>query len=153
MPAHLAMRSLLFVSFFMSGLAISQTARVGFDESVAIYGPEIFPALAKLQLCGDFRVLVAYINGTELLFVDEVAPAERGSTLRVVRSFGFSEFNHYEASRSISEVSCQRRDATTLEISGSGNDGHSDRDFEFTISLDAETGEYENSESLGLRSP
>src|SRR5262245_14631740 len=64
----------LLASVCCSSLAVAQTARVAFEDSVAVYGPEIFPALTQLRLCGNFRVLVAYVNGTDLLFVDEVAP-------------------------------------------------------------------------------
>jgi len=145
------MRPLLVASLAVSVPAVSQTARVGFNESVAVYGPEIFPGLTHLHQCGEFRALVAYVNGTDMLFVDEVAPADGDSTLRVVKSFSFVEFNHYEASRSISEVSCLRRDALTLEVTGSGDDGHSNSKFEFMIMLNVSTGEYEYSDSLGLR--
>jgi hypothetical protein len=93
-------------------------------------------------------VLVAYVNGTDLLFVDEVVPIEGGSTTRVAKSFGFVEFNHYEASSSIKELTCRTRDAESLEISGNGHDGHEDRDFEFKVLLDTRTGEYEYSDSL-----
>jgi hypothetical protein len=101
----------LVASVCCSGVVVAQTARVAFEESRAVYGPEIFPALTHVHLCGDFRVLVAYVNGTDLLFIDEVEPADAGSTYRVVRSFGLIEFNHYEASRSITDVACQKRDA------------------------------------------
>ena len=131
-----------------SGLVVAQTARVAFEESVAVYGPEIFPALTQLHLCGNLRVLVAYVNGTDLLFVDEVAPIEGGSTNRVAKSFGFIEFNHYEASRSITDLACQKRDAESLEISGSGHDGHEDKDFEFKVLLNTRTGEYEYADTL-----
>jgi hypothetical protein len=138
----------LWAAVCCSGLVAAQTASVAFEESVAVYGPEIFPALTQLHLCGNFRVLVAYVNGTDLLFVDEVAPIEGGSTKRVVRSFGFVEFNHYEASSSITDLACQKRSAESLEIIGSGHNGHEDEDFDFRVLLDARTGEYEYSDTL-----
>jgi hypothetical protein len=142
------MRAYLLALVCCSGLAVAQTARVAFEESVAVYGPEIFPALTQLHLCGNFRVLVAYVNGTDLLFVDEVAPIEDGSTNRVAKSFGFIEFNHYEASSSIANLACQKLDAESLEISGSGHDGHENKDFEFKVLLNTRTGEYEYSDTL-----
>jgi hypothetical protein len=142
------MRIYLFASVCCSGLVVAQTARVAFEESRAVYGPEIFPALTHVHLCGDFRVLVAYVNGTDLLFIDEVVPAEGGSTHRVAKSFGFIEFNHYEASRSITDVACQKRDAESLEISGSGHDGHDNKDFDFNVLLNTRTGEYQYSDTL-----
>lgn len=143
-----ALRVYLLASLCCSVSAAGQTASVEFRESVAVYGPEIFPALTRLQRCGNFRVLVAYVNGTDLLFVDEVVPIEGGSTNRVARSFGFVEFNYYEASRSIEQLACREQDAESLEISGSGHDGHDNEDFEFTILLDTRTGEYEYSDTL-----
>ena len=143
-----AVRLCFFASVCCSGLVVAQTARVAFEESRAVYGPEIFPALTLVRRCGDFRVLVAYVNGTDLLFVDEVVPAESGSTYRVAKSFGFIEFNHYEASRSIADVACRKRDAESLEISGRGHDGHDNKNFDFTVLLNARTGEYQYSDTL-----
>jgi hypothetical protein len=142
------MRIYLLASVCCSGLVAAQTARVAFEESVAVYGPEIFPALTRLRLCGNFRVLVAYVNGTDLLFVDEVAPIEGGSTNRVAKSFGFVEFNHYEASNSITDIACQKRGAESLEISGRGHDGHENKGFEFKVLLNTRTGEYQYSDTL-----
>ena len=143
------MRTYLFASVCYSGLLVAQPARVAFEESVAVYGPEIFPALTQLHLCGNFRVLVAYVNGTDLLFVDEVVPIEDGSTNRVAKNFGFIEFNHYEASSSITDVACQKHDTESLEISGSGHDGHENKDFKFKVLLNTRTGEYQYSDTLG----
>ena len=145
-PRFMSTGALFLALLSLSGKAISQTASVRFDESVAVYGPEIFPAVRRIRLCGDFRILVAYINGTDLLFVDEVTLAEGDSTFSVVRSYSFVEFNAYEASRLVTEVSCQQRDAETLEITGSGNDGHRNADFEFVLSLSTSTGDYSYSE-------
>jgi hypothetical protein len=154
LPPSKALQGAVFLaSLSLSGYAISQTARVTFDESVAVYGPEIFPALRRIQFCGDFRVLVAYINGTDLLFVDEVILAEGDSTFSVVGSYSFVEFNAYETSRFVTDVSCRHRDAETLEITGNGNDGHRNADFEFTLSLNTSTGDYTYSDSLGLSNP
>lgn len=142
------MRAYLLASICCSGLAAAQTPEVAFEDSVAVYGPGIFPALTQLRACGNFRVLVAYVNGTDLLFVDEVEPTAGGSTNRVTKSFGFVEFNHYEASSSIAEVACQLRDAESLEIVGRGHDGHENKDFEFKVLLNTRTGEYGYSDSL-----
>ena len=144
---------LLLLSSCSTSLAIAQTSRVAFDESVAVYSAEIFAALTQLRQCGDFRVLVAYVNGTDLLFVDEIVAAEGGSTYRVARSFGFVEFNHYEASRFISNVSCEHREADVLEIKGSGHDGHRNEDFEFTVSLDTRSGAYRYTDTLERQRP
>jgi len=129
-------------------VANAQAASVGFKESIAVYGPEIFPALTLVRQCGDFRVLVAYVNGTDLLFVDELVPAAGGSTYRADRSFGFVEFNHYEASRIVNDVACDSQPVGRLRISGTGIDGHFDEEFEFTIVLDTRTGAYEYSDTL-----
>ena len=142
------MRKYLIVLFFLSIPTAAQTARVGFEESIAVYGPEIFPALTLVRLCGDFRLLVAYVNGTDLLFVDKLIPAAGGSTYRVEKSFGFGEFNHYEASRDISAVTCEKRDSGFLEIMGSGTDGHSNREFDFKVLLDTQTGAYQYTDTL-----
>jgi hypothetical protein len=142
------MRIHLLALVCCSSSLLAQPARVAFEESVAVYGREIFPALTQLHLCGDFRLLVAYVNGTDLLFVDEVAPIEDGSTTRVTKSFGFIEFNHYEASRSIKSVACRNHDAGSLEITGSGHDGHENEDFEFAVLLNTQTGEYQYSDTL-----
>jgi uncharacterized protein (TIGR02246 family) len=138
----------LLASIGCTGAAIAQTGSVEFEESVAVYGPGIFPALTQLRLCGDFRVLVAYVNGTDLLFVDEVTPIEGGSTNRVAKSFGFVEFNHYEASTSITGLACREGSAESLEITGTGHDGHENKDFEFRVLLNTRTGEYEYSDTL-----
>jgi hypothetical protein len=54
-----AMRAYLLATVCCSGLAAAQPSGVAFEDSVAVYGPGIFPALTQLHACGDFRVLVA----------------------------------------------------------------------------------------------
>lgn len=147
LPLRLA-RIYLLASVCCSTSVVAQTASVEFEESRAVYGPGIFPALTHVRLCGDFRVLVAYVNGTALLFVDEVGLAEGASTYRVTKSFGFIEFNHYEASRSIMDIACQKRDGESLEITGTGNDGHDNEDFDFKVLLNTRTGDYQYSDTL-----
>ena len=128
--------------------ANAQAASVAFEDSIAVYGPEVFPALTLVRQCDDFRVLVAYVNGTDLLFVDQLVPAEGGSTYRAGTSFGFVEFNHYEASRSVNDIACAFQDTGRLRISGTGFDGHAGENFKFTIVLDTRTGQYRYSDSL-----
>lgn len=144
------MRSSTFVCVLLAvpALAVGQTAVVEFENSVAVYGPGIFPAITQVRQCGNFRVLVAYVNGTDLLFVDEIAPAENDSTLRVTRNFGFVEFNQYEASRSIRTIACKEPAPGSLQITGSGNDGHDNRNYEFDIMLNTTSGAYRYSDTL-----
>ena len=56
-------------------------------------------------------------------------------TNRVTKSFGFVEFNHYEASTSIADLTCRQRDAESLQIVGRGHDGHENEDFDFEQTL------------------
>jgi hypothetical protein len=120
----------------LPGAVLGQAASVAFRDSYAVYGPDIYPAVTQVQYCAPYRILVAYINGTDMLFIDELEPSKSQSTLQVVRGVSIREFNFYEASAEIQGVTCRIADGEALRVSGAAHSFHSDRDFEFSITFD-----------------
>src|SRR5687768_12533878 len=57
-----------------------QQASVEMEEALAKYGPGVFPAVTRMEVCGFFRVMVVYWAGTDMLFVDEIQPSQGEST-------------------------------------------------------------------------
>lgn len=96
-----------------------------------------------MRYCEPYRVLVAYINGTDMLFIDELAPANNQSTLQVLRGMSVREFNVYEQSAEILRISCRIGSDDTLQVTGLAHSFHTDRDFEFSITVEGGLGSYE----------
>ena len=111
-------------------------ARVSFEESIAVYSPGIFPAITKLVRCGDYRVLVVYANGTDLLFMDRLVTTQNESTYATEDGMSFSEFNHYEESIEINEVSCRLVEPQKVRITGRAHSAHSEQNFRFILTVD-----------------
>ena len=128
-----------------------ERAAVEFDEAVAVYGPGIFPAITQLVRCGDYRVLVVYAAGTDLLFLDKLVPADNESTLAATDGLSFEELNYYEASNQIESVSCKEAGPRELRITGSALDGQADKRFEFSIVVDTGKRSYAYSDTLGRK--
>ena len=105
-------------SLAMPSALLGQVASVAFEDSVAVYGPDIYPAVTRIRYCEPYRVLVAYINGTDMLFVDELELAENQSTFQILRGVSVIEFNAYEQSAEIRRVTCAVRDGKTLQVTG-----------------------------------
>ena len=119
-----------------------QSASVAFEDSYAVYGPNIFPAVTGMRYCEPYRVLIAYINGTDMLFVDRLELANNQSTLRVTRGVSIREFNFYEQSAEILSISCLIDRDELLRVSGRAHSFHANRDFEFSISFGKDTEDY-----------
>ncbi|HEX5045551.1 MAG TPA: hypothetical protein VFX89_00390 [Gammaproteobacteria bacterium] len=119
-----------------SAVLADDKAAVEFEEAVAVYGPGIFPAITRLVRCGDYRVLVVYAAGTDLLFLDKLVPADNESTLAATDGLSFAELNYYEASNRIERVSCEKSGPRELRIAGSAFDGQENERFEFSIVVD-----------------
>jgi hypothetical protein len=113
-----------------------EEARVDFEEAVAVYGPGIFPAITQLVRCGDYRVLIVYAAGTDLLFMDRLVLANNESTMAATDGLSFAELNYYEASNQIETVSCAEPARGELRITGRAVDGQDDTRFEFSIVVD-----------------
>ena len=124
-----------------------QVASVAFDESLAVYGPGIFPAVTRLQICEPYRVLVAYLNGTDMLFVDEMVRSRNQSTYEVSNGISVREFNYYEASAEIEKVSCRIDGEGSLEVFGQAHSFHADRDYTFDMKFSGALDSYSYSES------
>ena len=119
-----------------SGLPAREEARIGFEEAVAVYGPGLYPAITKLARCGDYRVFVVYGNGTDMLFMDRLVPVQNESTFAAEDGMSFSEFNSYEQSIQIKEVSCQLLGLARLRITGRAHSFHTEKSFRFTLVVD-----------------
>ena len=124
----------------------SESASVEMDESVAVYGPGIFPAITRMEICGSFRVMIVYWAGTDMLFVDETQPSEDQSTAAGKRGFSIREFNYYEDSNSIVELSCKNARHGLL-IKGKATSGHTSQTYSFRIVMDTESGRYKYSDT------
>jgi len=125
----------------------AQPASVEMDEALAKYGPGIFPAVTRMEVCGRFRVLVVHWAGTDMLFVDEVEPALNESTLAVKRGFSIREFNSYEQSTTIRELSCDLQSSRSLRVAGKAHSDHSERDYSFVLEMDPASGKYKYSDT------
>ena len=124
----------------------SESASVKMDEAVAAYGPGIFPAITQMEFCGRFRVMIVYWAGTDMLFVDLTQPSDGQSTLAVKRGFSIREFNYYEDSNNITQLSCKNaRDR--LYINGRATSGHTSRTYSFRIVMDTKSGKYKYSDT------
>src|ERR1044071_1618534 len=104
-----------------------------FAEAVAADGPGVFPAITQLVRCGDYRVLVVYAAGTDLLFLDKLVLANNESTMAATDGLSFAELNQYEASNQIESVSCAESGRGELRITGRVIDGQDDKHFQFSI--------------------
>jgi len=94
---------------------------------------------------GEHRIIRAYINGSDMIFIDNVLMTSSG--LEAVNGFSFAEINDDHAGYSIERVKCESKDKL-LEINGfvngSGHDEGKDKiKFEFRILLNPEDGKYE----------
>ena len=139
----------LLVTAVLPTTGRAQIATAELDDGRAVYGPGIFPAITRIQTCENYGVLVAYLHGTDMVFVDEVRPALNGSTLEAVRGFSFLELNAYHASASIERVECELEAPESLNVSGFGYSFHGETEFAFTISLSLRNGSYHYRDSLG----
>lgn len=142
---HAALMSVALV-FPAAPCTPSEPAAVEMDEAFAVYGPGIFPAITRMEVCGAFRAMVVYWAGTDMLFVDEVAPALNESTMAVRRGLSIREFNHYEDSNTIKSLSC-RISRGNLRVSGKAADGHSSGTYAFQIVLDTASWKYTYSDT------
>ena len=113
-----------------------EEASIDFQEAVAKYGPGLFPAITRLTRCGDYRVFVVYGNGTDMLFMDKLVATQNESTFAAEDGMSFEEFNSYEESTTIRDVSCGLVGPTKLRIVGKAHSFHSDKSFRFTIVVD-----------------
>jgi hypothetical protein len=107
------------------------------DEAIAVYGPGIYPAITQVARCGDYRVLVAYGNGTDMLFLDKVVRVDNESTFAATDGFSFKDFNSYEDSNEIESVSCEETAPGRLRIVGRAYSFHSNKRYKFSIVMDA----------------
>ena len=121
----------------VSGLLAREDAHIGFEEAVAVYGPGLYPAITKLIRCGDYRVFVVYGNGTDMLFMDRLVPVRNESTFAAADGTSFREFNSYEQSSQIEDVSCQLLGPARLQITGQAHSFHTKKTFRFTLLVDA----------------
>ncbi len=128
----------------------SESASVAMDEAIAVYGPGIFPAITRMEICDNFRVMIVYWAGTDMLFVDETSPSEGQSTMAVKRGFSISQFNYYEDSNSIKELSCKKSKAV-LRITGKATSGHTSETYSFRITMDTLSGAYKYSDTQRRR--
>ena len=119
-----------------SGLLAREEAHIGFEEAVAVYGPGLYPAITKLVRCGDYRVFVVYANGTDMLFMDRLVPVQNESTFAAEGGMSFSEFNSYEESSQIEDVSCQLLEPARLQITGQAHSFHTGKALRFTLIVD-----------------
>ena len=87
--------------------------------------------------------MVAYINGTDMLFIDELELTNNQSTFQILRGVSVREFNFYEQSAQIRRVTCRVSNGETLEVSGLAHSFHSNRDFEFSIEFEEGLGGYD----------
>lgn len=128
--------NLLLFMFVSSDSLAREEANIAFEEAVAVYSPGLFPAIIKIARCGDYRILVVYGNGTDMLFMDKLAPARNESTLAAEDGISFREFNAYEQSSQIEDVSCKLISPARLRITGKAHSFHSEKSFRFTIVVD-----------------
>jgi hypothetical protein len=130
--------------------AVDASAGSIFEDSVAVYGPWLFPTVKALARCGEYRVLVAYVAGTDMLFLDRLQLTQDNSMFEATDGLSFSEFNAYEASNDIGRVSCRLRGPETLEISGTAESGHlaTDSKFSFRISVNLKSKSYSYHDNL-----
>jgi hypothetical protein len=119
-----------------SSLLAREEARIGFEEAVAVYGPGLYPAITKLARCEDYRVFVVHGNGTDMLFMDRLVPVQNESTFAAEDGMSFSEFNSYEESIQIKDVSCQLLGPARLQITGQAHSFHTEKTFRFTLVVD-----------------
>lgn len=94
---------------------------------------------------GEYRLIRAYIYGSDMIFIDNVLMM--GSGLEAVEGFSFAELYDDHADYSIEWVKCESKGGF-LEINGivngSGHDEGKDRTkFEFSIFLNPKEGTYE----------
>ncbi|HEX5048668.1 MAG TPA: hypothetical protein VFX89_16270 [Gammaproteobacteria bacterium] len=113
-----------------------EKASFQFEEAFALYGPGIFPAITQVARCGDYRVLVVYGNGTDMLFLDKLVRVDNESTFAATDGFSFREFNFYEDSNQIESVSCKEAGPGELRIVGRAYSFHSEKHYDFSIVMD-----------------
>jgi hypothetical protein len=153
-PLDLVVRRMRQVVLALSVLSITappalagQPASVEMEEAFAKYGPGVFSAVTRMEVCGFFRVMVVYWAGTDMLFVDEIQPSQGESTMSVKRGFSIREFNYYEDSNSITELSCRTPSFAILRITGKVESGHTNMTYSFRIDMDTSTGNYKYSDT------
>ena len=134
----------------LPALASAQIGSVELNEGLAVYGSGIYPAITKVSVCGEYRVLVAYLHGTDMLFLDRISPVLNGSTYQASEGYSFKEFNFYHASFFIENIKCTIEFDGSLKIYGEASSGHSDEHFIFTILMDLQTRTYEYADSQNL---
>ena len=115
-------------------------------DEIGDYGPDIFPGITRMEVCGSFRVMVVYGNGTDNLYVDEQEFSSNQVTMVIKRGFSFIEFNAYEASNSITQLSCENA-KDGLHIHGKATSGHSCQTYSFWIVMNTKSGEYKYSDT------
>lgn len=120
---------------------------IGYD---ALKG-HAFGTIRSVEVCdgpyigeglGEHRMIRAYINGSDMLFIDNVLMKKSG--LEAVKGFSFVELNDDHAEYSIERAKCESK-GDFLEINGFVNgSGHDEKTkFEFRIILNPEDGKYE----------
>jgi hypothetical protein len=129
-------------SLALPSVVFGQVASVAFRDSYAVYGPDIYPAVTQVQYCKPYRVLVAYLNGTDMLFIDELGLSKNESTFQISRGVSIREFNFYEQSAEIQRITCRIANGEALQVSGRAHSFHSNRDFEFSITFEQGLGGY-----------
>jgi hypothetical protein len=105
------------------------------DDSIGAYGPWIFQTLTSLARCGDYRVLVVRMAGTDMLYLDRLSLISNNSMYEAVDGRSFSEFDDYEASNDIETVRCRVLRSGDILIVGRATSGHTNRAFHFRIAL------------------
>jgi hypothetical protein len=74
-------------------------------------------------------------------------PILGASTTSIKRGFSIREFNYYEDSNDITELSCRKPSSEVLQITGKATSGHTNETYSFRIDIDASTGSYKYSDT------
>ena len=105
------------------------------DRGLGNYSLSLFSTVTLLSRCGDFRVFVAYLDCTDMLFLDRLVPNGAGSAYEARDGAKFKEFDFHDADYSIHRVSCKIVKTTFVRIDGIAEDSE-DQSFTFTILYD-----------------
>jgi hypothetical protein len=114
-----------------------------FENAAAVYGLWLFQATKSIARCGDYRVLVAYAAGSDMLFLDRLLLHDNESTYVAVDGISIRELNYYEMQNSLSAVRCTLRGGSLL-ITGQLLDGMDNdaKPVQFSITYDPTTKRY-----------
>ena len=88
-----------------------------------------------LTRCGDFRVFVAYLDGTDMLFLDRLVISGAGAAYEAQDGARFGEFDSHDVDYSINHVHCKIVKSTFVQIDGTAEDPEN-QSHTFTILYD-----------------